>query len=1520
MKQCLTTRRMMPGRVLGLALIAGLAFGCSDSSSSGGGGTPPILFVAQGNRVTLTSLDPSDPGSSQQLSVQDPNGGDVTASAAYNSRDTSVATVSTGGLIQAVNVGTTQIDISSNGVSRTISVAVEAQPDAIVAAPAGGISPTLTSIGGTLQLDVQGSFSGVSGTLDVTSQARGTAYQSTNLSIVRVDTEGLVTAVSTGRAEIVVTNRGRVSRLLVTVDAISAISLVPAGPVTIGNTGTVQLTVIGNNSSMTDLTLAAAGTTYTSSDSTIVSVGPNGLITADATNQGTAQVTATNNGLSAQITVNVVPAAIDATPATATLTSLESGGPNATVQLTVVETAINLGDVTAQASYMSSDPTTATVSAGGLVQAVNNGSATITISFQGVTDTVGITVAAVPDMVELTAAQTTLTVIGDTTSLALAGTFAGVTGTRDLTPGSRGTTYTSSDTGVATVSADGVVTAVANGTTDITATNNGVSDTLTITVDAITAIALTPAAPTTIGFGATLQLQVNGNNAAMSDVTNMSTFASSDTTIVTVDANGLVTANSVAGSADVTATFNGLTATVTLTAAPAAITATPATFDSTTVGDTQQLTVMETAIGLGDVTAMASYMSSDATVASVSAGGLITALNNGSATITVTFMGASDTVAVTVNEPPASIDIAVSGGGQAVIPTIGGTLQLQATATYANASTGDITAAASGTTYMSSDTGIATVGADGLVTSVANGTATITVTNNGVMNTFAVTVDAITAISIDPAGPVSIGFGGTQQLTVLGNNQATTDVTAMSTFMSSDTSLATVDANGLVTAGSTAGSVTITATFNGLTATVQFNPAATVIEATPDPVTITDFTAGQQLTVTRMVPTPTMDVTSQSTFMSADTTTAAVDTSGNVTAVNVGSTTVTATFQGVTDTVTVNVDVTPNTVAAAAAQTTISTIGGTSQLMVDGTFTGVTGTLDITPGARGTMYSSSDTGIATVSADGLVTAVANGTVTITVENRGVMDTIMITVDAITALNVQPAAMLQIGFGQTRQLTVLGNDQAMTDLTATSMFTSGDATLVAVDANGLLTANSTMTTGMTTISIVESTTSLTATVMVEVVAGPQTTTLAVSSTNAQPGQAVQLSVSLDTRIGDMPFGATIVLDVDSDLQISGGTGAGVTGGSAVNNATVAATANGQQVTVTITPDGTTPMQLSNGALFTIDLTVDAGAAAGMKSVAINTGMTSVQDDQGGNITIVTTDGNVGVEISTLASSDESGLLGGTISQAFTFTPATGSTIAGLSVDIDLTGTDLTTTMGQITAGAALPASATLTSSIAGSVATVTITAGATPVAFGAGVLFNVEYTVDGNAMMGMRTPVIQNLVFTDTAGGMPVGMSTAGMITANGTTLTMGNVTGAAGTTVDIPVMITVQPGRMPVGFNVDILLPTGWTITPDNGATQQTEGTLVNTALQGFFLAISRSTPASPPAPTGTVRNRLLGSQFTGNPTVFQDGLFLTLQVDIPAGAASGTFPITLEALVMTEQSSGNNLETTVVAGSVTIP
>lgn len=75
-----------------------------------------------------------------------------------------------------------------------------------------------------------------------------------------------------------------------------------------------------------------------------------------------------------------------------------------------------------------------------------------------------------------------------------------------------------------------------------------------------------------------------------------------------------------------------------------AIDVTPATV-SRTVGQTQQLTVARTPLNAsGTVT----YASSDATKATVSATGLITAVAVGSATITATLGGKTDTCVVTV--------------------------------------------------------------------------------------------------------------------------------------------------------------------------------------------------------------------------------------------------------------------------------------------------------------------------------------------------------------------------------------------------------------------------------------------------------------------------------------------------------------------------------------------------------------------------------------------------------------------------------------------------------------------------------------------------------------------------------------------------------------------------------------------------------------------------------------------------------------------------------------------------------
>jgi fibronectin type 3 domain-containing protein/pimeloyl-ACP methyl ester carboxylesterase len=78
--------------------------------------------------------------------------------------------------------------------------------------------------------------------------------------------------------------------------------------------------------------------------------------------------------------------------------------------------------------------------------------------------------------------QVTLTSIGSTANLTVTGTFSdGIS--RDVTPGTLGTTYSSNTPSLATVDANGVVTAKASGSAVITATNGAASATATVLVD-----------------------------------------------------------------------------------------------------------------------------------------------------------------------------------------------------------------------------------------------------------------------------------------------------------------------------------------------------------------------------------------------------------------------------------------------------------------------------------------------------------------------------------------------------------------------------------------------------------------------------------------------------------------------------------------------------------------------------------------------------------------------------------------------------------------------------------------------------------------------------------------------------------------------------------------------------------------------------------------------------------------------------------------------------------------------------
>jgi uncharacterized protein YjdB len=164
------------------------------------------------------------------------------------------------------------------------------------------------------------------------------------------------------------------------------------------------------------------------------------------------------------------------------------------------------------------------------------------------------------------------------------------------------------------------------------------------------------------------------------------------------------------------------------------VTLTPATL-ALNAGATQQLT---TVVAPTDATNKSvTYTSSTTSVATVSSTGLVTAVANGSSTITVTTVDGSftDTTAVTVTTPIASVTLAPS----TVTLSLTGTTTQQLTPTIAPA-----TASNKAVSYVSSAPGVATVSASGLVTAVAAGSATITVTTTDGSHTAtsAITVNA----------------------------------------------------------------------------------------------------------------------------------------------------------------------------------------------------------------------------------------------------------------------------------------------------------------------------------------------------------------------------------------------------------------------------------------------------------------------------------------------------------------------------------------------------------------------------------------------------------------------------------------------------------------------------------------------------------------------------------------------------------------------------------------------------------
>ena len=254
------------------------------------------------------------------------------------------------------------------------------------------------------------------------------------------------------------------------------------------------------------------------------------------------------------------PTTVTVAPSTATLSAI-----GATVQLSADVRDQNGQPMPGVAvSWGSADPAVAAVGASGLVTAVAPGSATLTATAGAATGSATVTVDQAVSAVSVTAAASAI-MEGDTLRFAAHATDANGHAVADAE-----FVWASADPGVATVDATGLVTGVAAGTTEITATSSGVTGRVPVSVEAATpvprSVTVTPSAAT-LAPGDTVRLEAEAFDADGQPVHGLTfTWSSDDPSVARTDQSGLVTAVA-GGTTEITAATDSAQGTAAITVA-----------------------------------------------------------------------------------------------------------------------------------------------------------------------------------------------------------------------------------------------------------------------------------------------------------------------------------------------------------------------------------------------------------------------------------------------------------------------------------------------------------------------------------------------------------------------------------------------------------------------------------------------------------------------------------------------------------------------------------------------------------------------------------------------------------------------------------------------------------------------------------------------------------------------------------------------------------------------------------------
>jgi uncharacterized protein YjdB len=920
----------------------------------------------------------------------------------WSSSNTAVATVSSSGVVSALSAGTATITATSEGKAGTVSLTVTPASIATISVTLGAV--TLTE-GATTQATAVLRDAG-----GATLLGRAVSWSSTNAAVATVSPSGVVTALQAGATTIIATieNKSSGANLTVTPRPVATVS-VSLGAASLQEGATTQASAVLRDAG--NAVLTGRDVVWSTSAAGTATVSSTGVVTA--VRAGTATITATSEGKigSATLTITAAPPApvgtVTATVADASLVAGETTQASAVLKDAAGNTLTGR-----TVTWASSNTAVATVSSTGLVSALNAGTASITASSEGRSGSVTVTVAAPPPIpvaaVTVTLASASVQAGGATTATAVTRSAAGAVLT------GRVVTWASSNTAVATVSPAGAVSAIAAGSATITATSEGRTGSATFTVTA------PPPAPVntvtaslvdaSLVEGEATQASAVLKDAAGNTLTGRTvTWASSNTTVATVSSAGLVSALR-AGTASITATSEGRSGsvTVTVTAPPptpvAAVTVTLANSSVQAGGSTTATAVTRSAAGAVLTGRVVTWTSSNTAVATVSSTGAVSALSAGTATITATSEGRTGSATFTVTAPPPAPVSTVTTTLAASSVTEGATTQATAVLRAANGNTltGRVV------TWSSSNTTIATVSSAGVVSALKAGTSTITATSEGKSDgaVLTVVVPPVATVTLSPTS-ATVMEGTTGQATaVLRDANGNVLTGRVVTWSSSNTAVATVSSTGVMSALSP-GTATITATSEGRsgsgTLTVGATPVATVTVALGS----SSINEGVTTTATATMRNGNGIVLNGRSvaWSSSNTTVATVSSTGVVTALRAGTTSITGTSEGKSGSATLTVtQVSVGQVTVTLASSSVDEGEGTTASAVVRSTSGA-----VINGATVT-WATSDNSVATVTSTGAVSTVRAGTVTITGTSGGRSGSATLTVRALTVarLDVTPA--------------------------------------------------------------------------------------------------------------------------------------------------------------------------------------------------------------------------------------------------------------------------------------------------------------------------------------------------------------------------------------------------------------------------------------------------------------------------------------------------------------------------------